>query len=267
MIRRPAVAGQFYPGNRDELMGELDRLVPHMVEKRKVLGVISPHAGYIYSGATAGRLLASIKIPRTVVIIGPNHHGAGALAALSPDDEWQTPLGNVSVAKNLSSILMEKLPAIKEDTLAHLREHSLEVQVPFLQYLQKDLEILPLCIGFGDYPGAEMVGQALAAAIEQYGEEVLVLASSDMTHYESAESARSKDLLAIGHILELDPKGLVDTCRSKKITMCGVMPSAVMLIAALKLGATRAELLEYTNSGEVTGDNRQVVAYASVAVM
>ncbi len=266
MIRLPAVAGQFYPGTEQGLRDELQRLLPPVAEKRRAIGVISPHAGYVYSGSAAGALLAQVVIPRTVVIIGPNHRGAGAIAALSPENGWQTPLGVVPIEKRLSDLIRQHQPAIQEDSAAHRLEHSLEVQVPFLQYLRPDVSIVPLCLAFGDYAGCELVGTALAAAITEFGEEVLIIASSDMTHYESAESARQKDSLALERALALDPQGLVEVCRIKRITMCGVIPSALMLVAARQMGATQAELLVYTNSGQVTGDDQQVVAYASVLV-
>lgn len=266
MIRQPAVAGQFYPGTEQALRHELQQLVPHVEQKRSVIGVISPHAGYLYSGRTAGQLLAGIEIPRTVIVLGPNHRGRGALAALSPEDGWQTPLGFVPIEKRLADLIRQQLPAVQEDSAAHAQEHSLEVQIPFLQYLRSDLAIVPLCLSFGDYAGCEMLGKGLAAAIRAFGESVLILASSDMTHYESAEAAKKKDTLALERTLALDPQGLVEVCRANRITMCGVIPSAVMLVAAKQLGATQAELVAYTTSGEVTGDMREVVAYAAVKV-
>ncbi len=266
MIRQAAVAGQFYPGTEQALREELQRLLPPIAEKRRAIGVISPHAGYVYSGSAAGTLLAQVAIPRTVVIIGPNHRGAGAVAALSPEQGWQTPLGVVPVERHLSDLIRQHQSAIQEDSASHRLEHSLEVQVPFLQYLRPDVSIVPLCLAFGDFDGCQLVGTALATAISEFGEEVLIIASSDMTHYESVEAARRKDSLALERVLAFDPQGLVEVCRSEQISMCGVIPSAVMLIAARQLGATQAELLAYTNSGQVTGDHRQVVAYASVLV-
>lgn len=266
MTRQPAVAGQFYPASETSLRQALGHLIPVHTNKKHTIGVISPHAGYIYSGTVAGQLLAGIAIPKTVVIIGPNHRGTGALAALSPDDGWQTPLGMVPIEKRLNVLIQQYQPAILENREAHRQEHSLEVQVPFLQYLRPDVHIVPLCLAFNDYPGCELVGKALAAAITDFGEEVLILASSDMTHYESAEAAKQKDTLALERVLAYDPRGLVEVCRNQRITMCGVIPAAVMLIAAKELGATTAELVSYTNSGQVTGDYQQVVAYASVIV-
>ncbi len=266
MIRKPVVAGQFYSGTASELRQELSRLIPNVNERRRVIGVISPHAGYVYSGSTAGQLLAGIQIPRTVIIIGPNHRGAGSQVALSPDDGWQTPLGIVSVEKRLAGLIKKWIPAVREDGIAHLNEHSIEVQIPFLQYLRDELFILPLCLAFGDYAGSDIVGKGLASAIREFDEEVLIIASSDMTHYESAEMAKGKDSMALNRVLALDPEGLVEVCRRNRITMCGVIPSATMIVAAKELGAVKAELLSYTNSGAVTGDYRQVVGYAAVEV-
>lgn len=266
MIRQPAVAGQFYPGTEQALRNELRRLIPENCRKQQAIGVISPHAGYLYSGSTAGKLLAGIAIPRTVIILGPNHYGTGCLAALSPDAGWQTPLGTVPIEKRLAGLIQQQVPAIQEDAVAHLREHSLEVQVPFLQYLRNDITIVPLCLAFGDYAGCELVGNGIAAAIKEFGEPVLILASSDMTHYEPAETAKQKDSMALERALDLDPEGLVQVCRSNRITMCGVIPAATMLVAAKVLGATGAELVSYTTSGVVSGDYTQVVAYAAVTV-
>ncbi|MDY0384354.1 AmmeMemoRadiSam system protein B [Trichlorobacter sp.] len=266
MIRKPAVAGQFYPGNADDLRNVLHQLVPECTDKRSVIGVISPHAGYQYSGSTAGRLLAGIEIPRTVVLLGPNHRGTGALAALAPEDGWQTPLGVVPLEKRLSGLIQRLIPAVQSDAAAHALEHSLEVQVPLLQHLRPDVSIVPLCLSFGDTVGCELLGKGLAAAIRGFGEPVLILASSDMTHYESAETAKQKDMQALKKVLALDAEGLLEVCRLRHITMCGVVPAAVMLVAARELGATQAELVAYTTSGEVTGDLSEVVAYAAVSV-
>jgi MEMO1 family protein len=266
MIRQPAVAGQFYPGTAQQLGHELADLIPPNVPTKWAIGVISPHAGYLYSGATAGKLLASVVIPRVVIILGPNHHGIGAVAALSPEDGWQTPLGIVPIEKRLAGLIKQFVPAVQTDGTAHRHEHSLEVQVPFLQYLRPDVSIVPLCLGFGDYAGCKLLGKGLATAIKAFDEEVLILASSDMSHYESADSAKQKDIQALEKAMALDPQGLVDVCRARKITMCGVIPAATMLVAALDLNATQAELIAYTTSGDVTGDYQQVVAYAAVAI-
>lgn len=266
MQRQPAVAGQFYPGSENELRADLFRLIPENSDKKRVKGIISPHAGYVYSGSIAGMVYSQIEIPATVLIIGPNHHGAGAAVALSPDGEWLTPLGPLTINSRLNTLLLRHVPFIKSDAYAHQHEHSLEVQIPFLQYLRPDVSISALCLGNGDYSALQQIASGIAAAIREYDEEVLIVASSDMTHYESADSARLKDGAALERVLALDAGGLLDTCRSQRITMCGGVPSAVMMEASLGLGATKADLVAYGNSGDVTGDNRQVVGYAAVVV-
>ncbi|HEY6872436.1 MAG TPA: AmmeMemoRadiSam system protein B [Geobacteraceae bacterium] len=266
MIRQPAVAGQFYAGDGAKLRTDLTALVTPVTPRRKVLGIIAPHAGYIYSGAVAGFLYGLIDIPPTVVILGPNHHGIGARTALYPDGEWLTPLGPVAVNSRLARLVANNAPQVEEDATAHHYEHSLEVQVPFLQYVRPDVTIVPLCLGFGDFASCRSLGEGLARAIREYGEETLIVASSDMTHYEPAAAAREKDDQAIREVLALNPEGLVRICREKGITMCGVIPAAVMLVAARELGATGAELARYATSGDVTGDTSQVVAYAALTV-
>ena len=264
--RQPAVAGQFYAGNSKQLRSDLAALMPEAHGQRKVTGIIAPHAGYVYSGAIAGKVYAAIEIPETILILGPNHHGAGAGAALYPDGQWFTPLGSVTINSRLNSLLQQHAPYIRPDAIAHEFEHSLEVQIPFIQYLRPDATISAICLGHGDYGAIRRIGEGVAAAIRAYGKDVLIVASSDMTHYESAESARRKDELALKKVLGFDPQGLLQVCRSESITMCGVVPAAVMLTAAVDLGATQTELVAYGTSGDVTGDNRQVVGYAAVAV-
>ncbi|MEI6207977.1 MAG: AmmeMemoRadiSam system protein B [Desulfuromonadales bacterium] len=266
MQRQPAVAGQFYPGGERQLRAELSHLIPENASPIKVKGIIAPHAGYVYSGAIAGKVYSHIVIPATVLIIGPNHHGDGAAAALYPDGEWLTPLGPLAINPHLNDLLLRHVPFVESDACAHRHEHSLEVQAPFLQYLRPDVSISALCLGQGDFSALQRIASGVAAAIREYGEDVLIVASSDMTHYESADAARLKDEAALEHVLALDARGLLDTCRSRRITMCGVMPSVVMLEAALQSGAFKAELIAYGNSGDVTGDNRQVVGYAAVVV-
>jgi len=266
MQRQPAVAGQFYPGSEGQLRTALSKLIPKNKSTQAVKGVISPHAGYVYSGAIAGQLYSQIKIPATVLIIGPNHHGAGAAAALYPDGEWLTPLGTTAINSRLNSLLLQHTPYIQSDIIAHQNEHSLEVQLPFIQYLRPDVSISAICIGHGDYASLRDIGHGIAAAMREYGEEVLIVASSDMTHYESADSARQKDQLALERVLALDGKGLLEVCHNRGITMCGVVPTTVMIEAVLLSGASQAELVAYGNSGDVTGDNNQVVGYAAVTV-
>jgi AmmeMemoRadiSam system protein B len=266
MKRQPAVAGQFYAGSSTQLRNDLAALMPNVHGTRKVTGIIAPHAGYVYSGGIAGKLYAVIDIPDRVLILGPNHQGAGAGVALYPDGQWLTPLGPIQISPRLNSCLNQNVPLVRQDVVAHEFEHSLEVQVPFIQHLRPDAHISAICLGHGDYAAVRQIGEGIAAAIRAYGRDVLIVASSDMTHYESAESARRKDGLALDKVLNLNPEGLLQVCKNEHITMCGAVPAAVMLVAAKALGASHAELVAYGTSGDVTRDNRQVVGYASVAV-
>lgn len=266
MLRAPAVADQFYPGRPAILREQLQQLVPMGVEQRAAFGVVSPHAGYVYSGGVAGKVFAGVAIPHEVIILGPNHHGIGAQVAVDTRSGWAMPLGTVSICGELAAAVLASCPQATADTEAHRFEHSLEVQVPFLQTVQNDLSIVPICIGRVPLDELLALGDGLAVAMRTRPSLPLLVASSDMTHYESAEVARRKDHLALQHVLDLDPEGLFRTVRDQRISMCGVLPTVVMLRAALALGATRAELVAYANSGDVTGDQRQVVGYAGVVV-
>ena len=266
MKREPAVAHQFYPGDPATLRKTLERLIPETVSKQKAIAVVSPHAGYIYSGSVAGETFAAVEIPRDIVVMGPNHHGYGTPVSLMDQGAWSMPLGEVKINTELAGQILAQTDLIEADTLAHRFEHSLEVQVPFLQYLRPDMTITPMVISHLSFKSCQVVGEALAAAIEHYNRPVLIVASSDMTHYESRESATEKDSLAMQQVMKLDPEGLYSTVLGKKISMCGIMPTTIALIAALRLGATQARLIRYTDSGEASGDTNQVVGYAGFVI-
>jgi MEMO1 family protein len=265
MVRQPSVAGKFYTNDPDQLREELDSFVSRGVAQRAI-GIIAPHAGYIYSGKVAGNVYGAVKVPDTVVVIGPNHTGMGAPAALSPAREWLTPLGPVPVNSRLCKLILKHAPQVREDAAAHHYEHSLEVQLPFLQYINANVSIVPLCLGQVEYDSLATLGAGIAAAIKEFGEDVLIVASSDMTHYESAVSAKAKDDQALAQVTAMNPEGLLGTCLKKGITMCGVAPATVMLVAAKALGATSSRVISYANSGEVNGDMERVVGYAAVMV-
>jgi MEMO1 family protein len=266
MEREPAVAGQFYPADKEKLRTMLAAFMPRH-ENRKVFGVVSPHAGYIYSGGVAGRTFAQVQVPDQVIILGPNHHGVGHHAALYPGGFWQTPLGPVAIAAQLSNLLLENCPALAEDDRAHRFEHSLEVQVPFLQYLNPSVRLVPICLGRLDLQALLELGRQLGNCLKQQENlDVLLVASSDMTHYESAEQAQRKDHAAIEKICALDAEGLYRVVAERRISMCGVLPTVVLLQACKQLGARKASLVEYTNSAAVTGDQREVVGYAGMVI-
>ena len=267
MTRAPVVADRFYPGDPERLCAAVRTLTPVVAEeeKQQALAVVLPHAGYMYSGATAGITISRVRVPETVLLLGPNHHGRGAACALSPDD-WRTPLGTAALDRELAAAILRHSPQIVADAEAHRAEHSLEVQIPFLQQVQPRLRIVPLAVSRIPYEGCRSVASSLAAAIRDFAQPVLLVASTDMSHYEERSQAAHKDRLAIERILALDPQGLYTTVLGNRISMCGVMPTTIALLVALELGATRSELVRYTDSGEASGDTRQVVGYAGLIV-
>jgi len=265
MKRTPLVADQFYPGDRDDLITTLNRLIPSHEEKQKALAIVSPHAGYIYSGSVAGETMGRVHIPKSVIILGPNHSGRGKPVSLSTNT-WEMAMGDVPIDMDLAGALLGKGSPIEEDEVAHNHEHSLEVQVPFLQSLQKELAIVPLCISHIPYSTCQTVADTIARAVKLSGKDVLIVASSDMSHYESRQSAQEKDHMALEKLLALDPEGLYNTVINNRISMCGIMPVTIMLLGCLQLGATEATLVRYTDSGEVSGDTSQVVGYAGAVI-
>lgn len=267
MIRQPAVADRFYPGSSTILSRTIAQLLPPQstTTAKKAFAAISPHAGYMYSGSVAAETFGAIEIPETVIILGLNHHGQGDPIALSKAT-WKMPMGEVTVNHDLATLLLYNGSPVTHDELAHQVEHSVEVQVPFLQALQPNLSIVPIVISHISYQMCEELGATLAGAITTYGRDVLIVASSDMTHYESREDATEKDSRVLRIIEQLNPRSMYDTVHQQRISMCGVIPVTVAIIAAKTLGAKKAELIRYTDSGEVSGDIDQVVGYAGVII-
>jgi len=264
VIRPPAVADRFYPGDYASLRLSIEELSKNLpTTKRKVVAAVSPHAGYVYSGSVAAETLGQIIIPKTVVLLGPNHTGKGAAVGLSRAT-WEMPMGNVNVDQDIAGKLLAETEYIQEDELSHRYEHSLEVQLPFLQMYQQNLSIVPIAISHVSYQMLEEIGQALAGVIKKSTKEILILASTDMTHYESREDAQKKDHYVLKKITDMDPVTLYRSVTGHGISMCGIMPVTVALIAAMALGATKTEIVRYTDSGEVTGDTAQVVGYAGL---
>ena len=265
MVRKPAVAGMFYPGDGDRLKAEVERLLQPSGKKRKVLGIISPHAGYTYSGGCAGSIFAKVKVPDIVIVLGVNHRGFGHPFAIDGNEAWETPMGEIPVAVDLARELAKESRIFEIDNVASAQEHSLEVQVPFIQAVNPEARILPITIASGNLDkllaGGSELGEILIGS-----DNILVVASTDMSHYIDAETAQKRDLKAIERILDLDPEGLLKTVAREGITMCGLSPTVVMLAAAVKAGARNAEVVEYTHSGKVSGDYNEVVAYLSMMI-
>ncbi|MGD9947337.1 MAG: AmmeMemoRadiSam system protein B [Desulfobulbus sp.] len=267
MTRMPAVADRFYPGHPVGLRRSVAELIPEVADasKQEALAVIMPHAGYVYSGATAGATIGRVRVPETVLIMGPNHHGRGQVLALGREN-WQMPMGTVPIDQQLAEAILQSSALIVADEEAHTYEHSLEVQVPFLQQIQPALRIVPLIVSAISFETCRQVARELAVAIGSLRRPVLMVASTDMSHYESRQEASRKDGMAIERILAMDPQGLYSTVVGQRISMCGIMPTAIALLAAQELGGTRAELVRYTDSGEASGDTSQVVGYAGLII-
>jgi MEMO1 family protein len=280
-LRIPAVAGRFYPSDADELLREVraytsSRETQGGGRRISAIGCVAPHAGYMYSGGVAGAVYSRVDIPERCVILCPNHTGKGRPLAVMTSTAWQTPLGNVAADSDLGARLLSRFPALQEDSAAHRGEHAVEVQLPFLQAEQPKLNILPIAIGTSDFGVLHGLGEALAEVIGALQEEqeegrdrerkILIVASSDMNHYESDAITRIKDRKAIERVLALDARGLWEVVMTEDISMCGFGPTVVMLTAAKLLGATSATLIKYATSGEVSGDYESVVGYAGIIV-
>ncbi len=266
VIRNPVVAGQFYPGSPGQLRSMIAEMVDEKAAKEEVIGLVSPHAGYVYSGPVAGATISRIKFKDTFIIMGPNHTGYGKPFSIMTSGVWKTPLGSVEIDSALAERILAASRHIEEDFEAHRSEHSIEVQLPFLQYFKPDIKLVPIILAYASGDVYQEIGREIAKAIKELNRETVIIASSDMTHYESAESAREKDAQAIEAILALDEAELLKRVRELDITMCGYAPAVSLISAAKELGATGAELVKYQTSGDVSGDYSAVVGYAGVII-
>jgi len=268
MIRNAVVAGAFYPGRKDSLLKEVRALIGRECGKEDAIGILSPHAGYMYSGHVAGRVFAAIKPKSTYIIMGPNHTGLGGPFGIETSSTWKTPLGEAEVDGLLSDRIKKNCKYIKDDILSHAHEHSIEVQLPFLQFLQRAFRFVPITISYASLEIYRQIGVAIAKSIKDLKLEgaVTIIASSDMTHYESQDSAQKKDQAAIDAMLELDEEKLIKRVEELGITMCGSGPAAIMIAASKSLGARSARLVKYETSGEASGDYSSVVGYAGIVI-
>jgi MEMO1 family protein len=268
MIRPPAVSGRFYPSDEKKLAREIERYTASTNKSKKVFarGCVVPHAGYMYSGSVAGAVYSKIEIPPRCILLGPRHFPGGEAMAIISEGSWRTPFGYAQIDSELAEELKRACPLLREDRVAHEREHSLEVQIPFLQQLAEKLRFVPVVLATQRYAELESLGHAVARVIAAHSEPVLLIASTDMNHYESDAITLVKDQKAIDRILALDPRGLYDTVRSEEISMCGYAATVAMLIAMRDLGAKDAELIRYATSGDITGDRDEVVGYAGIVI-
>ena len=263
-VRHPAVSGRFYPRDPATLRADVQSYLSPYGPKVEALGCMVPHAGYIYSGHVAGAVFCKINIPRRCIVIGPNHTGLGRPLSIMSEGAWETPLGNVPVATDLAEALMKSFSPLTEDSEAHHAEHAIEVELPFLQLLQPDLAFVPIALGTQQFELLEALGHGLANIIAAQTDPVLLVASSDMNHYENDAITRTKDAKAIEQILKLDARGLFDVVKEENISMCGLGPVVTMLTAVKALGSVSAELVKYATSGDVSADLDMVVGYAGI---
>jgi AmmeMemoRadiSam system protein B len=274
-LRHPAVAGRFYPRDPETLRADVRSYLSQTTSKEvssipvpvRALGCIAPHAGYMYSGHVAGAVFNRMEIPPRCIVMCPNHTGMGRALAIMSEGEWETPLGHVPIDTDLAGELKQKCSLLHEDAAAHRAEHAAEVELPFLLLRQPKLTFVPIALGTGQFEALEQLGLAIAEVIAARKDDVLIVASSDMNHYESDAVTRVKDHRAIEQILRLDARGLHEVVTQHDISMCGFGPAVAMLTAAKKLGAKSAELVKYATSGDVSGDRDMVVGYAGVVVV
>ena len=274
-IRHAAVAGRFYPRDPDQLRHEAQAYLSPVASSTDIsdaqrpmraIACLAPHAGYVYSGHVAGAVFSRIEVPQRCIVLCPNHTGMGRALAIMSEGAWETPLGAVPIDSTLATELKRSCPLLEEDSEAHRTEHAAEVELPFMLLRQPKLTFVPIAVGTGQFEPLKQLGTAIAEVISRQVEPVLIVASSDMNHYESDALTRVKDQLAIERLLALDAPGLHEVVTRQSISMCGYGPAVVMLTAAKKLGATSADLIKYATSGDVSGDRNMVVGYAGIVV-
>jgi hypothetical protein len=266
MRRKPAVAGQFYPSSSTTLSAQIKGYIETDTGKERVIGVVSPHAGIMYSGRVAGAVFSRIEIPHTFILIGPNHTGLGRPVSIMSSGEWEVPTGKLEIDESIARELVKDSEIIEEDSFAHQMEHSLEVQLPFILHFSSSVNIVPIIMMTDSLEVCKLVGEVIADVIKKVSYSVTIVASSDMSHYVSDSTARKMDRKAIDMIIALDPEGLYSTVRGEGISMCGVIPVTTMVYAANRLGATESVLVKYMTSGEESGDYEHVVGYAGMIV-
>ncbi len=272
-LRSPVVAGRFYPADKRSLEAELKSFIRSAPKVKNAFAIISPHAGYVYSGKTAGSVYSSIDVPDLVFVLSPNHTGLGSPISLDPSEVWSTPLGDINADLDIVKKIKEKVPQAEIESSAQQMEHALEVQLPFIQLSNPKARIVPITLSGFTFPVIQKLGIAISEIIideeKKSGKRPLIVASSDMTHFEDADSARKKDMLAMEQIKRLDTQNFLRTVDENQISLCGYYTISVMMEAAIhysqKTGSKiTVDLVDYTNSGLETGDYNEVVAYAGL---
>ncbi|MBP7793193.1 MAG: AmmeMemoRadiSam system protein B [Candidatus Goldbacteria bacterium] len=265
MLRDPVVAGMFYDKDVPALKKHLSQYVVQKQEKYKAKAIVVPHAGYIYSGSVAGEVYSSVYIPDIIIIMGPNHTGAGKPISVMTEGVWRTPLGDVKINEPLANEIVKKCPAASKDVYAHLKEHSVEVQLPFLQYVKKGFSFIPVVLGEYNVNNLQAFSDTIAEVFKE--KELLMIASTDLTHYEDSESAKEKDTMVLKAIEKLDEEEMLKKVEDNDISMCGWMPTFVAIRTAKLFGATKGIIIKYMNSGDASGDYSQVVGYGGAVII
>ncbi|MFC1624277.1 AmmeMemoRadiSam system protein B [Candidatus Omnitrophota bacterium] len=266
MIRKPVVAGQFYPQAEQTLRKMLSKLIDTGSDKKEAKGVILPHAGYIYSGHVAGLTISKVDVKKTAIILGTNHTGSGRPFSIMTKGSWMTPLGEAKIDVEIAESILKESSLLEDDSLSHLNEHSIEVEIPFLQYLRSDIKIVPIGISARSLKEYQILGKEIAEGFKKIGRTALFVASTDFTHYESKDSAEKKDSLAIEAILAMDEERLFNAVNENDISMCGVAPTCTIISVCKNLGAGKAGLVKYQTSGDITGEDSSVVGYAGFII-
>ena len=261
--RKPAVSGTFYPNSREEIINFIEKNIDDNKNKINARGMISPHAGYIYSGACALKGFSRVIIPDTVIILGVNHRGLGKGFSVDSSDLWITPLGDIPIDKELSELIVKNSELFEYDNLASMYEHSIEVQLPLIRYFNENIKIVPITIGIYDLDLLIRAGKEISKLIGKR-DDVMIIASSDMSHYVSEDYAKKVDFLAIREMENINPEAMFNTVVKNNISMCGLATVTMMLSSLREMGVKNSEIVEYTNSGVITGDKKEVVAYLSM---
>jgi AmmeMemoRadiSam system protein B len=275
-VRKPAVAGYFYESEREKLLQQLEWAVKHGLGPKALqlpklgtdtLGGVAPHAGYMYSGPVAAWIysaLAGFGKPDVFIVVGPNHYGIGAPVAVMKSGVWETPLGRIEIDSDLAERITSYYKEVEDDPYAFSKEHSVEVQIPFIQYYFNNVKFVPIVMWRQTLSTARELGRAIAKAIKDYGKKAYVIASSDFNHYEPHDVTMKKDDIAISKILQLDEAGLFEVASKFDISICGIGPIATLIVAAKELGYNNVTLLKHATSGDTSGYKDETVGYASV---
>jgi len=263
MYRDAAVKGVFYPSDPDEIKRFVESYKVNNDANEAAKMVILPHAGYVFSGATAVKTLSEIRLPENIILMGPNHTGIGKNVAVYPSGKWETPFGDVAINDELSARFIEQ--GFESDKTAHAREHSLEVQMPLLKYFREDVNVVPITFKMIDYEACKYAARVIFETIKDR-DDILLLISSDFNHFENLDVTNDKDSAAISKIMEMEPEGLLEVVIKKDISMCGVIPAVVGMLVVKKLGFSNVRLVEHTTSAEASGDTSKVVGYAGIII-